>query len=289
MKEILILSGKGGTGKTSITAALSYFLKENDIIVDADVDAADMHKLLAPDNNEKFEFYSGKECSVIEKKCTLCGICAENCHYNAIMLDEKSAKIDNIECESCLLCYNLCPEEAIIAKDSHCGEYYISNTKINRKLIHAKLKSGADNSGKLVSTVRTVAKQKGNENDSDIILIDGPPGIGCPVIAAMTGVKYVVLVTEPTLSGFSDIKRIIDLINHFKIKAGCIINKATINENVKNEIENFCKENNVEIIGKIPYTKKFYTALVSKKSIVETDVDFRNEFKKMWRKIQKAI
>ncbi len=289
MKEILILSGKGGTGKTSVTASLSFFLSNKDIIVDCDVDAADMHILLSPDYKEKFEFYSGKECEVIKEKCTLCGICAENCHYNAITLNEKSAKIDSLECESCLLCYNLCPEEAIIAKDSHCGEYYISNTRIDKLLVHAKLKSGADNSGKLVSTVRTVAKQKGSENKSDIILIDGPPGIGCPVIAAMTGVSYVVLVTEPTISGYSDLRRIIELVNHFKIKAGCIINKSSINIDIKKDIEEFCENNNVKLLGEIPYSKDFYKALVMKKAIVEINEDMKENFRKIWNKVTEEL
>jgi MinD superfamily P-loop ATPase len=289
MKEILILSGKGGTGKTSVTCALGFFVKENDVLVDCDVDAADMHILLNPDFSEKHEFHSGKECEVDENKCTLCGVCADNCHYNAISLSERSAVINKTECESCLLCYRLCPEDAIKAEDSHCGEYYVSNTRINRMLVHARLKSGADNSGKLVSTVRTLAKQKANESGADLILIDGPPGIGCPVIAAMTGVGFVVLVSEPTVSGFSDLKRIVELIAHFKIKAGCIINKSTVNEELKKEIKSFCMDNNVELLGEIPYTKKFYKALVEKKSVIETDENLKEKFKDIWEKINSII
>lgn len=285
MNEILVISGKGGAGKTSITAGLSFFLNNNDIIADCDVDAADMHILLEPDFKEKFDFFSGKECYVHENKCSGCGICEENCHYNAIKVENGIAKIDENECEHCLLCYNLCPENAISSKDMHCGEYFISNTRINKKLVHARLFSGADNSGKLVSTVRSEARKLAQAQKSDFILIDGPPGIGCPVIASITGVKYAVLVTEPTLSGFSDLKRVIEIINHFKIKSGCIINKSTINKQLTENIKQFCNENNISILGELEYNKKFYLALTEKKSILEIDENYKDKFRNIWNKI----
>ncbi len=285
MREILILSGKGGTGKTSITAAFSFFLEKNDIIVDCDVDAADMHILLAPDKSSSFDFYSGKECRVVEKMCNLCNICVENCHYHAISIRGDSAYIDPLECEKCLLCYNLCPQKAIEANENRCGEYYISNTRLGKKLVHAVLEPGADNSGKLVSTVRTTAKIIAKESNSNTILIDGPPGIACPVIAAMSGVNFVVLVTEPTISGFSDLQRVAELINHFKIRSGCIINKASINREIKRDIERFCGESGIELLGEIPYSKKFYQALVQKRSVVETDEELRKSLESIWFKI----
>ncbi len=289
MKEILVISGKGGAGKTSVAAALSFFLQKNDVIVDCDVDAADMHILFEPDYKERFDFFSGKECEVIKDKCSGCGICEENCHYSAIKVIDGKASIDNLECEHCLLCHNLCPENAIKVKEMHCGEYFISNTRTDKILVHAKLFSGADNSGKLVSTVRNEAKKVAQQQNSDFILIDGPPGIGCPVIASVTGVKYAVLVTEPTVSGFSDLTRVVDVINHFNVKSGCIINKATINEDLKLKIEKFCKENNISILGELPYNKKFYEALTEKKSIVEIDNELNKNFKEIWKKVVKQL
>ena len=285
MDEILILSGKGGTGKTTITSAFSFYLDKNDIIVDCDVDAADMHIILEPAIEEEFDFYSGKECEVIEEKCTGCGICKENCNYKAIEIINNKAKINHIECEHCLLCYRLCPENAIKTEEALQGKYFISTARTGNKLIHAKLIPGADNSGKLVSTIRTLAKKKAKELNSKIILIDGPPGVGCPVIASISGVKKVVFVTEPTKSGIHDLKRVYELAKHFAVKPFVVINKATINEKNTERIENYCKENNIDILAKIPYDKKFYNALVEKKSIVEIDKEYKEIFKEIFKKI----
>ncbi len=289
MKEILVISGKGGAGKTSVAAAISFFLNNKDIIADCDVDAADMHILLAPDYKEKNDFFSGKECKVISQKCSGCGICEENCHYNAIKTVDGKAVIDELECEHCLLCYRLCPENAVEINEMHCGEYFISNTRIGKKLVHAKLFSGADNSGKLVSTVRSEARKLAQKQNSDIILIDGPPGIGCPVIASITGITYAILVTEPSVSGYSDLIRVLEIVKHFNVKSGCIINKSTVNLEIKNKIETFCSENGVSVLGEIPYNKKFYTALTEKKSIVETDEKIKANFQKIWDKVLKKI
>ena len=289
MNEIVVISGKGGAGKTSVTAALNFLLNKNDVIVDCDVDAADMHIILQPDMKEKFDFFSGKDCIVNIEKCSGCAICEENCYYGAIKVEDGKAKINYLECEHCLLCYNLCPEGAIDTKDMHCGEYYISNTRTDRKLVHAKLFAGADNSGKLVSTVRSEARKLAQQQNSDIILIDGPPGIGCPVIASITGVKYAILVTEPTLSGFSDFKRVLEIIEHFNVKCGCIINKATINKRLTEEIKDFSKHNNISILGELPYDKKFYVALTEKKSIFEIDEDYKEYFKKIWIKLKGGL
>jgi len=285
MEEILILSGKGGTGKTTYTAAFSFFLNKNDIIVDCDVDAADMHIILEPVVEKDYDFYSGKECEVIEDKCTGCGLCEENCNYNAIKVVNGKAKIDHIECEHCLLCYRLCPENAIEVKDALQGKYFISKARTGNKLIHAKLNPGADNSGKLVSTIRTIAKKEAKEKDAKIILIDGPPGVGCPVIASISGVKKVIFITEPTKSGIHDLMRVYELAKHFAVKSYVIVNKATINENNTEKIEKFCKENNITLLDKIPYDKKFYNALIEKKSIVEIDENYKKIFGEIWDKV----
>ena len=282
MEEILILSGKGGTGKTTYTAAFSFFLNRNDIIVDCDVDAADMHIILEPEIEEEYDFFSGKECEVIEEKCSGCGICVDNCNYNAIEIINDKAKIDHIECEHCLLCYRICPENAIEVKDALQGKYFISKSRTENKLIHAKLNPGADNSGKLVSTIRTLAKKIAKELNAKTILIDGPPGVGCPVIASVSGVKKVVFITEPTKSGIHDLERVYELAKHFGVKSHVIINKSTINEEITKKIEDFCIKNNIHLLGKIPYDKKFYNALIQKKSIVEIDENYKKIFLKMW-------
>ncbi len=288
MEEILILSGKGGTGKTTYTAAFSFFLNKNDIIVDCDVDAADMHIILEPIIEEEFDFYSGKDCEVIENKCTGCGICEENCNYNAIKVVNGKAKITHLDCEHCLLCYRICPENAIKVKDALQGKYFISKARTENKLIHAKLNPGADNSGKLVSTIRTLAKKIAKKLNSEHILIDGPPGVGCPVIASISGVKKVIFITEPTKSGIHDLMRVYELAKHFAVKSYVIINKATINKNLTEKIEKFCKENNIILLGKVPYDKKFYKALIEKKSIVEIDENYKKIFLKMWEGLLKG-
>ena len=288
MEEILILSGKGGTGKTTYTAAFSFFLNKNDIIVDCDVDAADMHIILEPEIKEEFDFYSGKECEVDENKCNGCGVCAENCNYNAIEIIDGKAKINHIECEHCLLCYRLCPENAINSKDALQGKYFISNSRIGSTFIHARLNPGADNSGKLVSTIKTIAKKKARELNSNIILIDGPPGVGCPIIASISGVNKVIFITEPTKSGIHDLERVYELAKHFAVKSYAIINKSSINEKNANKIEEFCKNNDIVLLGKIPYDKNFYNALIQKKSIVEIDKNYRKIFLEMWEEILKG-
>ena len=287
MEEILILSGKGGTGKTTYTAAFSFFLNKNGIIIDCDVDAADMHIILEPEIEEEYDFFSGKECEVIEEKCSGCKICAENCNYNAIEIINGTAKINHIECEHCLLCYRICPENAIEVKDALQGKYFVSKARTANKLIHAKLNPGADNSGKLVSTIRTLAKKTAKELNSETILIDGPPGVGCPVIASVSGVKKVVFITEPTKSGIHDLERVYELAKHFGVKSFAIINKSSINEKISKKIEDFCIKNNIYLLGKIPYDKKFYNALIQKKSIVEIDENYKKIFLKMWEGLLK--
>ena len=286
MNEILILSGKGGTGKTTFASAFTFFLNKKDIVVDCDVDAADMHIILQPEIKEKFDFFSGKDCFILNDKCTGCGICSENCNYNAIKITDGKANINHLDCEHCLLCYRLCPENAINVKDALQGVYFISASRTGNTLIHAKLKPGADNSGKLVSTIRTLAKKIAKEKKSETILIDGPPGVGCPVIASISGVKIVIFITEPTKSGLHDLERVYELAKHFAVKPFVIINKSTINREISEKIKNFCQKQNITILGEIPYNKKFYNALIQKKSIIEIDENFSKMFEKMWKVVE---
>ena len=289
MNEILILSGKGGTGKTTFTANFSLFLNKKDIVLDCDVDAADLHIILEPEILQEFEFYSGKECFVDEEKCSGCGICEKNCNYDAIKLINSKAKINQIDCEHCLLCFRLCPENAIYVKDALQGKYFLSKSRFGQKFIHAKLNPGADNSGKLVATIRTFAKKIGKQNMSEFILIDGPPGVGCPVIASISGVKGVVFITEPTESGLHDLERVYELARYFGVKSFVIINKSTLNESISDRIEKFCNEKHIFLLGKIPYSEKFYYALNQKKAIIEIDKEFYKKFNNYWEIIKKEV
>ncbi len=265
MKQITIISGKGGTGKTTITASLTQIAK-NYVVADCDVDAADLHLLLHPQIKERYDFFSGKNYFINKDKCIRCGKCLEVCRYGAIT---NNFEIDSIACEGCGSCYYVCPTQAISEQNNLAGEYYISYTKDNKPMIHANLHIAEDNSGKLVAQVRKEARRIASEIKAEHILIDGPPGIGCPVNAAIVGVDLALIVTEPTLSGIHDLQRIIQVTKHFKIKSKVVINKFDINlENTK-EIESICREQDSECIAKIPYDEIVVKSLIKGKTIVE--------------------
>lgn len=251
MKQILVISGKGGTGKTFISGCLAAFL-ENKIMVDADVDAANLHLLLHPEIKESYEFIGGKVAKIEKEKCIECGACREICKFSAISED---FEINPLFCEGCTICSYFCPEKAIILEDRISGKYFISETKYG-PLIHARLGIAQENSGKLVAKLREIAKNLAEKEKRDFIVIDGPPGVGCPVMASMTGVDIIIAVTEPTLSGFHDLERILELANHFKIPVKVIINKFDLNLELSSKIEKILKEKNVEVIGKIPFSEE---------------------------------
>jgi len=209
MKEIVVLSGKGGTGKTSMVASFAA-LAQNKVLADCDVDAADLHLLLKPKVKEEKEFWSGQVAFIDEDKCTECGLCQELCHFGAI----KDFKVDPISCEGCGFCYQVCPVDAITMKDSMSGHSFISETKYGY-LCHARLGIAQENSGKLVALVRQNAKLIAERENLDYIITDGPPGIGCPVISSLSGASLALLVTEPTLSGIHDLERVIGVCRHF--------------------------------------------------------------------------
>lgn len=264
VKELVIISGKGGSGKTSITLALSSFF-ENKLMVDCDVDASDMHLILNPKIKEKHDFYSGKKAVIDESKCIKCGLCKGVCVFKAIS-DE--IVINDYFCEGCGACKIKCPQDAINLVQQKSGEWFESKTRLG-ELIHAKLGVGEENSGKLVSQIRTQARVNASKEKNDLIIVDGSPGIGCPVIASITGANLVLIIIEPTLSGLHDAKRVIELANHFKVKATACINKFDVNQQVYTEIEKFLQKNNVELLGKIPYSKDFTKAMIENKTLIE--------------------
>jgi MinD superfamily P-loop ATPase len=285
MKEIVILSGKGGAGKTSIATSFAALAKEKILLADYDVDAADMHILLQAKHQKEEKFYSGFEAIINQEKCIQCGNCKILCQFDAIDEKDNHFFINPIDCEGCGYCEMVCPEKAISMKEAEVGNFYISKTRFNNHLFHAKLNIGADNSGKLVSYVKEQAKKYAEEEEINCLLSDGPPGVGCPAISSITGANYVVIVTETSLSGFSDMKRLHELINNFKIPSGCIINKANLNIKVKEEMLAYLEKNKISLLGEIPYNKSFPESIRQLKTINEYDKNMAVLIEKIWGKI----
>lgn len=289
MKELVIISGKGGTGKTSIVSSIAALAK-NKVMVDCDVDAADLHLILSPEIDVKKDFYSGKQAEIVDEKCISCGRCEEVCRFNAVLKEGEKFSIDEIKCEGCGTCYFQCPSSAINFEEVKSGEWYESNTRFG-KLVHARLGIAEENSGKLVSEIRNHARLVAHRNNCDLIVVDGSPGIGCPVIASISGAHQVVIVTEPTLSGLHDAKRVLELTKHFNVPSSVCINKFDINPEVSQKIEDFCNDNSIEVVGKIPYSKEFTQAMIAEKSVVEflPESEVSKNIIKMWEKIQQKI
>jgi MinD superfamily P-loop ATPase len=271
MKEIVVISGKGGTGKTSITASFAYLGGKDIVVADCDVDAADLFLLLKPDFQQGEDFYSGMLAKINSNKCTLCGTCATICRFDAISFIKNRYIVDTFNCEGCGYCSRICPSEAITMEDRHVGKWFISTTKFNSSMVHARLGAGAENSGKLVAKVKREARIIAEKANLDIVLVDGAPGIGCPVVSSLSGASVVVLVTEPTQSGLHDLKRVIQLVKKFKINAGCIINKFDLNLQITAEIEDFLKKEDIVFISRLPYDETFTKAMINGQTILEYD------------------
>jgi len=268
MKEILIISGKGGAGKTSLCAAFAV-LAGNSVLVDCDVDASDLHLLLKPEVRETHAFVSGSSPAVDPSLCTRCGECVEVCRFDAFRVGEGGcAAIDGSACEGCGVCAALCPARAIRMEPRLCGEWYESSTA-RGTMFHAKLLPGGENSGKLVAEIRRAARSYAGETGAERILLDGPPGIGCPVISAMTGVDLAVVVTEPTVSGLHDLNRTLELARQFEIDCAVVLNKADLNREMAGRTRNFCGGLGVEVIGEIPFDALFNRALKEGKTMVD--------------------
>jgi MinD superfamily P-loop ATPase len=267
MKQVTILSGKGGTGKTTITACFAT-LSENAVFADCDVDASNLHLLLNPKIKETNEFMGLNVAYIDPEKCIKCGKCMEVCRFNAI----EDFVVDPIHCEGCKVCVVNCPVMAIEYNPRVSGHAYISETKYG-PMSHARLTPGMENSGKLVTQVRQNASKIAEEQEKDLVLVDGSPGIGCPVIASIANVDASVVVVEPTLSGIHDLKRALELLEHFEITPYVIMNKYDINEENSADLEKFCNENNIELLGMIPFDPTVTKAMVQRKPIVEFSPD----------------
>ena len=264
MKQIAVVSGKGGTGKTMLTASFASLAK-NKVMVDCDVDAANLYLLLSPVTKERHDFSGGVTARIDEEKCIQCGKCVEVCRFYAISED---FVVDPISCEGCALCSHICPVEAAIMEDNESGEWFISDTKYGA-FVHAKLGIAEENSGKLVTEVRKAAIKIAETEKSDYILIDGPPGIGCPVISSLTGVNMAIIVTEPTLSGIHDMERMIEVASHFDIDTRVVINKFDLNEENTDKIKSICKEKEIKVSGVIPFSREVVESVVNMVPVVE--------------------
>ena len=287
MKDIVIMSGKGGTGKTSIAAALGVVAGANAVTVDCDVDAANLHLLYDPEHREHHDFWSGKTAVIDHDACMGCGICHEKCRFGAISVQEGRYVIDPLGCEGCSVCHYLCEAGAIEMQDVMAGEWFVSRNRFGHWFVHARLGIGQENSGKLVSKVKSEARSLAEREQIPHLIVDGPPGIGCPVISSFSGADHILIVTEATQSGLHDLRRLVDLIDFFKTRASCVINKADLNDEARDGIERFCETRGVEVISAIPYSETFLDALQDGKTIMETDdVPLKKQISDIWNHLK---
>ena len=280
MREIVIISGKGGTGKTSVTASFAV-LAGDAVLADCDVDAADLHLLLAPQVIERHEFRSGHQAVIRTESCSGCGTCQRLCRFGAIRATGDRFEVDPVGCEGCGVCVRFCPEQAIDFPESVCGEWMVSRTRCG-PMVHARLGVAAENSGKLVSTVRKEARRIAETGPHPLLLVDGPPGIGCPVIASLTGASLVLAVTEPTVSGAHDLDRVLALARHFQIPASVCVNKWDLNPEMADTIETAARQKDARPAGRIRYDPGVTRAQLVAKTVVETDTVAAEDIRRLW-------
>lgn len=286
MKELVIISGKGGTGKTSLTAAFAA-LAENMVLCDADVDAADLHLLMAPKVRQQSDFQGGGCAVIIRDKCTECGLCIDLCQFDAV---KDTYEIDPIDCEGCGVCVDFCPEQAIDFPLKTCGQWFISDTRFG-PMVHARLGIAEENSGKLVTLVRNEAKALAEQKGLDLIITDGPPGIGCPVIAAIGGASAVLIVTEPTVSGLHDMERVAELATHFNVPRMACVNKFDLNLDQTRTIEKRAKQLGIPVIGDIPFDPAFVKSMIKGQTLIEYNGPSQTGLvvKQIWEKINNTF
>ncbi len=273
----MVLSGKGGTGKTSVVGSLAALAKGK-VLADCDVDAADLHLLLSPSVKQETEFWSGQIAVIDQEKCTQCGLCQDLCRFDAI----RDLEVDPVSCEGCGFCSHICPVEAITMRENLSGHWFISDTRYG-PLVHARLGIAQENSGKLVAQVRQQARQIVKEQGLDYIISDGPPGIGCPVISSLSGASLALLVTEPTLSGIHDLERVLSVCRHFGVPAVVCINKYDLNEENTRQIEGYCTSQGIRMAARIPFDNAVTEAMVRGVPVVEySDGRVSREIKRLW-------
>lgn len=289
MKQLAVISGKGGTGKTILSACFAA-LAENKVMVDCDVDAANLHLMLKPEIKRREVFISGQTARLDGSLCTGCGECREACRFDAISESEEGEfRIDPLACEGCAVCSHVCPSGAIVMEDAECGHWFVAQTRYG-PFVYARLGIGAENSGKLVTEVRNRAAELAQAKDLELVLIDGPPGIGCPVIATLSGVDLALVVTEPTPSGIQDMERVIATARHFKIQTACCINKHDLNPALTREIEAWCAQQGISLVGTIPYDHSVVEAMIRAIPPVEIpDNTTADRIQRVWNRVQEIL
>ncbi len=288
MREVAVISGKGGTGKTSVTAALAV-LAGRCVVADCDVDAADLHLLLAPSRSARHEVAGGHLAAIRPEACNGCGECASLCRFDAVRVSADTAgatqyAVDPLACEGCGVCVRFCPESAIDLTETVCGAWMESETRCGA-MVHARLAVAAENSGKLVSIVRHEARRVAEELGEDLVLVDGPPGIGCPVIAAVTGADLVLIVTEPTVAGAHDLDRVLALANHFRIPAAVCVNKWDLDPEMAAQIEERARAAGARAVGRIRYDGGVTAAQIAGLTVVETAAAAADDLRRLWQRL----
>ncbi len=282
MRQIAVASGKGGTGKTSMVASFASLTKA--VFADCDVDAPNLHLILKPEIMERIPYKGMKVARIDEEKCTECGACQRACRFNAI----ENFKVMEEKCEGCKVCTLVCPVNAISMYERVTGHIYTANTRFGN-FVYGLLEAGEEASGKLVAQVRQKAREIAEKKGIDLIIIDSPAGIGCPVIASIGNTDLVIIVAEPTMAAIHDMERILSVAEHFKIRAVVVVNKYDINKEMTEKIERFCKEKDIDIVGKIPFNKKFTEAMVKGLNIVEYDENIAELMRKIWNEIENKL
>lgn len=289
MKQLAVISGKGGTGKTILSACFAA-LAENKVMVDCDVDASNLHLLLHPEITRREVFVSGFTAHLDDSLCTGCGECHAACRFDAISATPAGTfRIDPLACEGCAVCGHVCSSGAIRMEDAECGHWFVSQTQYGH-FVFARLGVGAENSGKLVTEVRNRAAELARTNGSELVLIDGPPGIGCPVIATLSGVDLALVVTEPTPSGIQDMERVIATARHFQIKTACCINKHDLNPELSKEIEAWCAQQGISLVGTIPYDHSVVEAMT--RAVPPVEILHNNtadRIRRVWDRVREIV
>lgn len=295
MKQLVILSGKGGTGKTSITAAFAHLLASDDapfqvVLADADVDASNLELVLSPTVNAREEFWAGQIAIIDAESCTGCGTCEAVCRFDAVFAERDHYRVDPLACEGCAACYYQCPAQAIVMQEQAVGEWFRSESRYG-PLLHAALRPAQENSGRLVTLVKQQARQLAQDNGADLVLVDGPPGIGCPVISATSGASLALIVAEPTAAGIHDMHRVLQTAAHFDVPTLVCINKADIYPAGAAEIEAFCHEHSIHVVGKIPYDTAVTEAMVHGQPVTlyRPDAPASQALHKIWADITAAL
>lgn len=292
MRQLVILSGKGGTGKTSVAAALAHLasLDMPIVLADADVDAANLELVLSPHKLEEHVFMGGQVAVIDPELCQLCDRCYEVCRFEAIVPGDDTYRVDALACEGCALCVTQCPEGAIHSEEQQAGFWFRSDTRFG-PLFHAHLFAAQENSGKLVTMVKQQGRLQALDEDRELLIVDGPPGIGCPVISANAGADLALLVTEPTVSGVHDLERILGTVNHFRVPALVLINKADVNPAHAARIEAYCRAEGIALVGKLPYDTVVTEAMVQGQpvTVYQPEGGMARALREVWAQVQKHL